>query len=69
MRIPEFAPLEESIRTDVLIIGGGLAGILCARMLAEAGVDCVLVEADRLCGGITGNTTAKIIIKNYAEFN
>ncbi len=63
-RMPEFAPLEESIRTDVLIIGGGLTGILCARMLSEAGVDCALVEADRLCGGVTGNTTAKITLQH-----
>ncbi|MFQ9681635.1 MAG: hypothetical protein ACLRZH_17425 [Ruthenibacterium lactatiformans] len=28
--------------------------------LRQAGVDCVLAEADRLCAGATGNTTAKI---------
>jgi glycine/D-amino acid oxidase-like deaminating enzyme len=44
----------------VLIIGGGMAGLLCAYELTRSGVDCVLVEADRLCGGITKNTTAKI---------
>ncbi len=27
---PEFAPLTGDIQTDVLIIGGGLCGILCA---------------------------------------
>ena len=37
-----------------------MAGLLCAWHLTRAGVDCVLVEADRLCGGITKNTTAKI---------
>lgn len=57
-----FGRLEGSIKTDVLVIGGGMAGILCAYMLKNAGVDCVLVEAGRICGGITKNTTAKITL-------
>lgn len=57
---PSFEPLQTNVKTDVLIIGGGMAGILCAWQLQRAGVDCVLVEADRLCSGITKNTTAKI---------
>ncbi len=57
-----FAPLKESKITDVLIIGGGMAGILCAYMLKNAGIDCVLVEADRICNGITRDTTAKITL-------
>lgn len=59
-RLPRFDPLRTDLKTDVLIIGGGIAGLLCAHRLFRAGVDCVLVEADRLCGGVTGNTTAKI---------
>ena len=55
-----FEPLRENISTDVLIIGGGLAGLLCADRLARAGVDYTLVEADAICSGITQNTTAKI---------
>ncbi len=58
--LPEFASLEGDISTDVLIIGGGLAGILCAYELQQAGVDYILVEQNRICRGVTGNTTAKI---------
>ncbi len=57
---PTFASLEKDIKTDVLIIGGGIAGLLCAYRLAQDGVDCALVEADTICSGITKNTTAKI---------
>lgn len=57
-----FPPLKESRSTDVLIVGGGIAGILCAYKLREVGVDCMLVEADEICGGITKNTTAKITL-------
>ncbi len=57
---PKFESLKKDIKTEVLIIGGGMAGILCAYMLDRAGVDYVLVEADRICSGVTKNTTAKI---------
>lgn len=59
---PHFSPLRENKRTDVLVIGGGIAGILCAYMLKKQGTDCILVEADRICSGITKNTTAKITL-------
>ena len=57
-----FDALQESKRTDVLIIGGGITGILCAYMLKNAGIDCILVEANRICSGITKDTTAKITL-------
>lgn len=57
-----FSPLEGKSTTDVLIIGGGIAGILCAYKLKNAGVDCLLLEATDVCGGITKNTTAKITL-------
>lgn len=57
---PNYHKLKKDIRTDVLIIGGGITGLLCAYQLHQAGVDYVLVEADRICSGITKNTTAKI---------
>ena len=70
-----FKPLKGDAKTHVLIIGGGMAGILCALELKNSGVDYILVEADRIGGGITKNTTAKItsqhgliyskILKNY----
>ena len=56
----KFDTLKRDIKTEVLIIGGGLAGVLCAYMLGQAGVDYVLAEADTVCSGITKNTTAKI---------
>lgn len=57
---PSFPALEGDRNTDVLIIGGGMAGILCADQLHRAGVPYVLVEAETICSGITQNTTAKI---------
>ena len=59
---PQFDVLNGNKKTEVLIVGGGIAGILCAYKLKNACVDCMLVEADEICGGITKNTTAKITL-------
>ena len=59
-QMPRFEALKGEAKTDVLVIGGGIAGLLCAYLLDQAGVDCILVEAGRICGGITKDTTAKI---------
>lgn len=62
--MPEFSALDGDLKTSVLIVGGGLAGLLCAYWLAQAGVDYALVEADRICGGVTGSTTAKLTFQH-----
>lgn len=59
-----FEQLQKDIKTDVLIIGGGIAGILCGYQLQKSGVKCVIVEANQICGGVTGNTTAKITLQH-----
>lgn len=56
----DFDTLDGNKNTDVLIIGGGIAGILCAHKLKQKGVDCILIEKDRILGGVTSKTTAKI---------
>lgn len=58
--MPRFPKLEGNKKTEVLIIGGGIAGILTAYFMEQQGIDYILVEKDRICHGTTGNTTAKI---------
>lgn len=55
---PRRAPLTADISADVLVIGGGMAGVLCARALTERGAGCLLVEAKTLGSGVTKGTTA-----------
>ena len=62
--LPRFPRLEGDIKTDVLIIGGGMAGLLTAYFLQQRGVKYALVEKDRICGGNTQNTTAKITVQH-----
>ena len=59
-QIPKFPKLNHDINAQVAVIGGGIAGILIAYMLKEKGLNCVLIEANRIGMGITKNTTAKI---------
>lgn len=43
--------LDAHAVNDVVIVGAGLAGLTCARLLTEAGVQCCVVEADDGPGG------------------
>ena len=68
--IPRFPRLKKDIKTDVLIIGGGMAGILTAYLLEQQGVNYCLVEGERIANATTANTTAKITAQHgalYAE--
>lgn len=67
--IGKFDSLHGDVKTDVLIIGGGMAGVLTAYFLDKAGVDYILVEASEICSGITKNTTAKITSQHGLIYN
>lgn len=51
---PDLAPLAAEIEAEVLVIGGGIAGMTTALHLAEAGVDTVLLEAGQPGDQATG---------------
>lgn len=57
---PEYPVLNEDIKVDIAIVGGGIVGITTAYMLSKHGVNAVILEADRILQGTTGHTTAKI---------
>ncbi len=59
-----FPSLQGDLKTDVVIVGGGLAGLLCLKELTERGVDCILVEAKNIGSGVTESTTAKITFQH-----
>lgn len=62
---------------DVAIAGGGITGITTALLLQKAGKKCIVFEAENLCFGTTGGTTAHLntlldnpytmIKKNFGE--
>jgi glycine/D-amino acid oxidase-like deaminating enzyme len=55
-RRPDYSRQRGGIRTRVVIVGGGLTGCACAATFAGAGVDVVLVEADRIGAGATAGS-------------
>jgi glycine/D-amino acid oxidase-like deaminating enzyme len=59
-RIPGRNPLTGNKRTEVVVIGAGMAGILTAFYLQRHGLHVVVLEANRIGSGQTGFTTAKI---------
>lgn len=59
-KLPEFPRLPGDISTDVLVIGGGMAGLLTAYCLKQRGIGVILVEKERICASTTAGTTAKI---------
>ncbi|TMI97477.1 MAG: FAD-dependent oxidoreductase [Bacteroidetes bacterium] len=80
--IPVYQPVNDpDIQTiyDVVIVGGGITGISTALLLQKAGKKCLVVEANNLCFGTSGGTTAHLntlldtpyttIIKNFGKEN
>ena len=53
-----YPKLEETLKTDVLVIGGGISGSLVAYNLIEAGINCVLVDQRSIGLGSTCASTA-----------
>ena len=54
-------PLKENLETDVVIVGGGLAGLSVAYCLTQSGKKVVLLEDGSIGSGETGRTTAHLV--------
>jgi gamma-glutamylputrescine oxidase len=57
---PEYPPLDGSVKTSVAIIGGGFTGLQAACHLARAGVDVVLIDANRFGDGASGRNGGQL---------
>lgn len=55
-----FPKLEQSLKVDVGIVGGGITGITAAYLLSKADLKVALLDAGTILHGTTGHTTAKI---------
>lgn len=52
--------LKESIRTDICVIGAGIAGLTTAYFLGHEGRSVVVLDDGMVGGGMTGRTTAHL---------
>lgn len=66
--IKRHSSLTKDLNAEVAIIGGGMAGILIADALQRSGHQVVVLEADRIAGGQTQNTTAKITAQHGLKY-
>ena len=55
-----YPKLEEPMKTDIVIIGGGISGALTTHYLVEAGLKCVVVDARTVGLGSTCASTAML---------
>ena len=60
-RAPRYPRLTGVHRADVVIVGGGITGAIAALRFAEAGVDAVVLEADRIGHGSTAASSALLL--------
>lgn len=65
----KFPSLLDDEKTDVLIIGGGITGLLLAYELKKQNVNYILVEQGRVCNAVTSCTTAKITAQHGLIYN
>jgi len=56
----KYPTLENDIHTEVAIIGGGITGISTALLLAQQGIETVVLEAREIGKGTTGNSTGNL---------
>jgi glycine/D-amino acid oxidase-like deaminating enzyme/nitrite reductase/ring-hydroxylating ferredoxin subunit len=68
--VPEQAALTESTQAEVCIVGGGIAGMTTAYLLAREGKSVIVLDDGRIGGGMTERTTAHLsnaIDDRYSE--
>lgn len=54
---PEIKPLTEDIEVDILIVGGGMAGLTAANNFIGKGLKVAVIEKDFCGGGASGKSS------------
>lgn len=61
-QLPSYPPLTANLTAEVCVVGGGIAGLTSAYLLAKQGISVVLLEALQLGMGETARTTAHLAV-------
>ena len=56
-----YSELQQNIEVDIVIVGGGIAGVTTAYMLIKEGKTVAIIEDGNIGSGETGRTTAHIV--------
>lgn len=62
--LPVFNQLDQDIKTDIIIVGGGITGITSAYLLSQQGLDVTIIDAGSFLSGTSGHTTAKVTVQH-----
>ena len=54
-------------RSRVAVIGAGMAGATCARLLADAGLDVTLFDKSRGVGGRMSTRRAEWVVRRHRK--
>ncbi|HEX5797678.1 MAG TPA: FAD-binding oxidoreductase [Candidatus Saccharimonadales bacterium] len=65
----EYRALADDIDTDVVVVGGGIAGLTCAYLLSKSGKKVVVIEKDAIGSGVTGHTTGKVTSQHSVVYS
>ncbi|MGE5456629.1 MAG: FAD-dependent oxidoreductase [Ignavibacteriales bacterium] len=60
--------VDKNIDTPVLIIGGGIAGLMCAYNFMKNGIKFVLVDSKKLASGVSAFTTAQVSVAHDSMY-
>ncbi len=62
-RVPSPSPVSDMpTHVDVCVVGAGVVGLTTALELAQQGRNVVVVDADQIGRGVTGQSTAKVTV-------
>src|SRR5688572_16029989 len=54
-------PLTGSVDVEACVVGGGVAGLACARRLAQHGIETILLERGAVAGAASGRNGGFLI--------
>lgn len=66
---PQYGKLSEDTAADVVVVGGGIAGLTSAYLLAKAGKRIVVLERGRCATNDTGHTSAHLTMVTDARLS
>ena len=66
---PQVDALRTTVSSDVVVVGGGIAGLTCAQSLAERGMDVVVVERAFCGAGASGKSSGFITPDSELELS
>lgn len=66
---PQIAPLERDLSVDLAVVGGGMAGLMCAQQARDRGLKVAILEAQYCGAGASGKSSGFITPDSELELS